>query len=397
MKYSQLIQLGTVATLLFIVYFIFSIDNTTPPLIIATASNPIISQNESISFDTLNKTLPDNILKEIQFFSVGGGWGGDPEIAINCEDHFIGNNNRSILRGSDIDIVFCGPFTSESNAQLIKPDNTQVTLLPFLNEGEYWVMQYPTPATVFSYIVEHNDPYGNYRFLIELVEPNGSFKHFEFDFEIVKGPPKFTFLRKGEILSLYDFYPMENVIVILYEICDNDCFLKNVEGYEFIGFKKFQTDENGGLDISISDIGYDYFRYKIVVIGEKSFEVFSPMQTSAISTYQGDLNLDIPISSYLRHREAHSWRLPTNARQIDVHIEFGEFAGLIVTVVDSQDNIIYSGQGEVNKNGKGATLDVTHLNVSDSPPYSLIIEPVPSPYIGHTVNHKYIVEILGID
>lgn len=213
-------------------------------------------QDDTFSLENLNTVLPEDVIQEVGYF---GGMGGCGRFCNCMSKNFTGpevflEKDAAEVMGN-LGIEICGLSADEIvTVGITRPDGVQTkSQAGKLNSG-YADMD--ISSAFFEYIPSLGDPFGSYLFTFS---GNGWIIEKHVDVLDVQTPHLFNDPEKN-LLILRKFKPNENVRVFAYGSGDT--------GNKLIGWKSFQTDENGNREIQNS------LDAKFIAVGEESGQVF---------------------------------------------------------------------------------------------------------------------------
>jgi hypothetical protein len=227
----------------------FFLRESSSMLAVATRTptrTPTKKTTSKFNISSSNHVAPDDILKEISFFAIGGGGGYCPKESYPVPVISYEPKDEELVTTSVL--VTCGWQAGERLKGTIKyPNGKTITqnIFPKLSYGEYYATLSIKPTI--------NDPTGNYVFTLK---GNNVTLTSTAYFRKPAGPR--IFQADNTHLLLYGFAPRESIRLFYYDIHG-----------KLSGWQSYTVDSKGQLVIEISTNMNGYF----FALGERTGEV----------------------------------------------------------------------------------------------------------------------------
>jgi hypothetical protein len=249
-----------------------------PPDSQGAAPDNLSNQDASLIENGLNRSLPDDVIKEIVFFGgMGGGGGGcweeDYKIPTGLYWESFSEYPRELMQ--EIGFTICGVMAGEEVKMKVRlPDGRieESQAIARTTDGR------DRGEVSFTYIPFLYDPAGIYKFTFH--GENWSMEY-PFTVEFTEPDSARLYLYQSQIY-LYKFFPKERVRLLIYSI-------NNLNGNrKLIGWKEIQVNATGELQISTELENVEY-----VALGDITGEVreYAPGE-SFIALRMGDVYCD---------------------------------------------------------------------------------------------------------
>lgn len=214
------------------------------------------NQDDAFDLDTMNTRLPEDIIQEVGYFGGMGGCGRFCNCIIKDDDGptvFMERDAIEVMGNLGAEV--CGLTANEVvNLSVTRPDGVRLAFQTISDNVN--TSQADDYSATFEYVPGLEDPLGDYLFQFQ---GNGWSIEKSVSLQDVKTPHLFID-PENHLLILYKFQPNENVRVLAYAVGES--------GNKLMGWKAFQTDENGKREIRNS------LEAKFVAIGEESGQVW---------------------------------------------------------------------------------------------------------------------------
>jgi len=223
-------------------------QNESPSASSPSFENPTIETNKAtitVTENSLNKTLPDDVIKEIAYFGGLGGGGGGCFNSDALKPTFFSDYeslNTTIEVFSSVETDICG---------LSKDEKIEITLqLPDASTRNFQSSaQQPEGQSYaeldFEFIPKLHDPLGEYTLLF-----TGNGWTLQRKFLVIDADSPRLYLADHKLI-FYKFRPEEHVRLFAYQPIPNADEINQQGQQRLIGWQEFNVDKTGELSVNV--------------------------------------------------------------------------------------------------------------------------------------------------